>query len=291
MAEEPGAAEAQEPQLDDFDKTLGGTLDESPETPATPAPNGTPAFDPGTWNAENGSLDEVPEEARPYAEAFQRRAREISGGVSTKIGEVNQYEQELKEARERIERLESSQPEPEVQRVPGQNAAAIAEAMGVDRTNSTEQAIQSMSTVADIIDHHPLATQVATLAAELAALKESTGEATNFVTEHKDQAYQTEYAAAVQNHGKDITDRVIGNYGDMRGRAGLDGNPLTVDGLVAQMTGKAAAAGAEIDAAAEAARASARATAGGVPGTSGLSVEDIKEPTDADIERVLSQGI
>ena len=288
MADENGAAEAQASQPDEFAETLGGTPSEAPVDVGTPEPSGTPAFDPGVWNAERDSLDEVPEAARGVAEAFQRRLREMSNGIADKVGTVRQYEQELIDAKAEIQTLKAAQETPAgpaaPTHIPGQNANAIAESMGVDSRNSTQQSLQSLSTVSDIVDHHPISGEVAALKAEVASLRESSGMASDYVTGEQDRAYQAEYTAAVDAHGKEMVDNVISNYGDMRGRPGLDGSTLTVDSLVAMMTGKAAARGAEVQAQAAAARNGAVSAAGGMAVTSGLSDDGSATQTDADVD-------
>jgi len=285
MAEENGTADVQEPQLDDFDRTLGGTPDEGPESVGTPAPGDTPAFDPETWNGETGDLALVPEAMRPAAAIFQRRSREMSSGVSDKIGEVNTYETELLNAQARIAELESA---PSPTAMPGQNAAEVAHSLGVDNTNSTPQALQSLNTVVEVIDNHPLAKQVQALTSEIQALKWQTGASTEYVEGQQSTVYNNEYDAAVTAHGKENTDKAIENFGDMRGRTRLDGNPHTVDSLTALYTGKAAADGAAVDAQAAAARADALGTAGGIRATSGLTPDNRATPTDADIERLFN---
>lgn len=286
MAEEGGTVEAQNPQADEFDRTLGGTPGEDTAPVDTPAPNGTPEFDASTWNVQTGDLNQVPEHLRPVAETFQRRAREMDSGISQKVEEVNRYERELKEARDRIASLEGQQaPEAQPQHVPGQSYAETAASMGVDNANSTEQSLRSLSTVTDIIDHHPLSKRYAALEAEVAALKEATGGVTEFVETSRDAAYNTEYATAVTNHGKETVDRVVEHYGDLRGRPSIaDGTPLTVDTLVAQVTGKAAAEGAAVDAAAAEAQAGARSAAGGVTVTAGNLNPDGGDPTEAEVQ-------
>ena len=278
MPDEEGTVQEQEaPSADSFEGTFGGTpsISEDAEE-ATPETDSTPEIDWETVDIETLDTDTLPEGMRQVAEAAKRRVNKIQGGVSQKMGEVNQYEQRLKELEEQ------RTAEPQAPEVPVSHA--LAEKMGVDRnsTNLAQQAaLRSFDTVTEMVSNHP---EIEALKAEMAELRQQAGMASEFVTAQNDTAYEQEYNSAIEVHGQATTDLVMDKYADMVGREGLNGQPLTVESLVAQMTGKAVTAGNEISAQAKAAKQRELQTASGVTSTSGLTSSD-PALTDAEFDK------
>lgn len=268
--------------MDDFSRTMGLNLGEStPEAPATPEADSTPTFDWNTVNLETVDLNTVPEDMRPVAEAGQRRVREMRSGVDKSLGQVRDYEAELKTMREEINALRNP-PAPAYE--PGK-VDMVAEKLGYDLASATPQARDSFNVVNTIIEGHPI---IEGLKAEIATLKEQAGASHAFVQKQQDTAYEAEYAEAVASHGKDIVDRVIDAYGDMRGRKGLDGNTITVGSLTAQMTGKTAQEAADIDAKAKKAKGDAMSAAAAVATVPGAEQDMSNDEIDKQIHQILS---
>ena len=275
MAEEGLATETEEAPTDPFTDSMGADLGET-DTPesAEPEPDKTPDFDWSTVNLETVDINEVPENLRPAAEAAQRRIREMRSGVDKKINEVRDYEKELSALKEEITALKN----PDQQSYEPGRYDVVAKQLGYDLESASPAARESFNVVNNIIENHPVLKELQTA---LTSIKEQLGPATEFVQRQQDSTYDAEIAEATKNHGEAIVQTVIDKFGDLRGREGLDGKPLTVDGLVRQMSGLAMQQSRDADAKAKAAKNGARSVAGGLNTVTDLSDDGPDDDVDA----------
>jgi len=233
----------------EFSESLGGNIgDDSP----APTPEVETSFDWNTVNLETVDLNTVPDAHRSVAEAGQRRIREMRSGVDSRVRELDGQKEKF-DAWERQQREAQAAPK---------TIDDTATAMGYDLSQATTQQRESVTVVSNMIENHPI---VAGLRAELDALKQSSGVATDFVQKEQDVAYENEYASAVATHGQENVDRLLDHAGLLLGQPKPGGGTFGLSESIGLMMGKTVAEANAVDAAASAALNGAQAVAGGIP--------------------------
>jgi hypothetical protein len=275
MAEEE-VVEVQEAPASDFDRTFGGSPDESSQadTPTPGADNTSDEVDYKNINIELVDINTLPEKDRALAGRLQQRAKEMATGYREKVESTNGYPQKIQELEQKLESMQKP-------KAPQTNDDLVRQ-YGYDASTATESQKRSLSVVHGLVENHPV---VQELRRELDELRHVAGRAGEFVQKSEDTAYEGDYKNAVEEHGQAGTDAWLDTAAGMLGMPKAGGGVFsTLQEAVGALMGKTQAQADAITQKASQAKRSAVGSASGVTATSGLSGNDSISQAEYDRE-------